>query len=118
MINVVVSDDPVRARQQARLPIAYYIGGMGDFYYASLSRLGLAEEADRVRKSWLAGRPGDAVRAVTDEMVERLAVCGPIARCRELLDRYVALGATLPIIGLLTDGNTAQKIKILESLAG
>ena len=75
-VNVVVSDDRARARNQARLPLAYYIGGMGDYYHASLSRLGFGVEADRVRALWQAGRRKDAMAAVTDEMVDSIAICG------------------------------------------
>src|SRR5262249_5999904 len=31
-INTIVSDDLAKARKAARLPLAYYIGGMGNFY--------------------------------------------------------------------------------------
>src|SRR6185369_12346308 len=41
-VNVVVSDDSKKARNQARLPLAYYVGGMGDYYHDSLARLGFA----------------------------------------------------------------------------
>ena len=116
MVNVIVSDDLAAARQQLRLPIAYYVGGMGDFYHASLARLGFAEEAGRVRVAWQAGRPGEAIRAISDEMVDRLAICGPVDLCRERLDHLRASGATLPVIAMPAAGTTAEKIRILESL--
>ena len=31
MVNVIVSDDLAKARDHARLAVAYYVGGMGDF---------------------------------------------------------------------------------------
>lgn len=74
-VNVVVSDDMARARNQARLPLAYYVGGMGDYYHASLSRLGFGDEADRVRELWQAGRRKDAMAAINDEMVDSIAIC-------------------------------------------
>ena len=116
MINLVVSDDLSKARDRARLAVAYYIGGMGDFYHAALARLGFAAEADRVRAAWQAGRPKEAIRAVTDAMVERIAICGSVDRCRARLDELPASGATLPIIALPAEGDTAEKIRILESL--
>jgi F420-dependent oxidoreductase-like protein len=116
MVNVVVSDDLAKARDRARLPIAYYVGGMGDFYYDSLARRGFAVEADRVRAAWQAGRRKEAIRAVTDEMVDRIAICGPVDVCRARLDELPASGATLPIIVLPAEGDTAHKIRILESL--
>ena len=115
-VNVVVSQDPGRARDRARLPLAYYIGGMGDYYCASLSRLGFAEEADRVRELWQAGRPRDAIKAVTDELVDAVAVCGPIEACRARLDELFADGATLPIVSIPGEGSTAEMCRVIESL--
>lgn len=116
LVNVVVSEDPGRARDRARLPLAYYIGGMGDYYHASLSRLGFSQDADRVRELWQAGRPRDAIKAVTDELVDSVAVCGPIENCRARLDELRADGATFPIIPIPVEGSTAEKCRLIESL--
>ena len=115
-VNVVVSDELARARERARLPLAYYIGGMGDSYHASLRRLGFEKEADRVRDLWQTGRPRDSIKAVTVEMVEAVAVCGSIERCRALLDETYANGATLAIVSIPSEGTTAEKCRVLESL--
>ncbi len=40
-VNVVISDDQAKARDRARLPLAYYVGGMGDYYHR------------RARSSWV-----------------------------------------------------------------
>jgi len=116
MVNLVVSDDPSKARERARLPIAYYVGGMGDFYHDSLARLGFAAEADGVRSAWQAGRRKEAVRVVTDEMVDRIAICGSVEQCRARLDELRANGATLPLVALPAEGDTAEKVRIIESL--
>jgi hypothetical protein len=89
---------------------------MGDFYHDSLARLGFADEADRVREAWPSARRKEAIRAVTDEMVDRIAICGPLDLCRARLDELPASGATLPLVPLPTEGDTAEKIRILESL--
>ncbi|MEN3332920.1 MAG: hypothetical protein V7641_2285 [Blastocatellia bacterium] len=116
MVNVIVSDDLAKARDRARLAVAYYVGGMGDFYSDSLARLGFATGADRVRAAWQAGRRKAAIRAVTDKMVDRIAICGSVDICRARLAELTASGATLPIIALPAEGVTAEKIRILESL--
>jgi F420-dependent oxidoreductase-like protein len=115
MVNLVVSDDLSKARDRARLAVAYYVGGMGDFYSGALARLGFATEVDRVRAAWQAGRRKEALRAVTDEMVDRIAICGSVDRCRARLDELAASGATLPLIALPAEGDTAEKIRILEA---
>lgn len=117
-VNVVVSDDLKRAHNQARLPLAYYVGGMGDYYHAALSRLGFAEEADRIREHWQAGRPKSAIAAVTDEMVDSIAICGSVENCRSRLDEMYLQGATLPLVPIPTDGSAADKCRTIEALIG
>ena len=115
-VNVVVSDDVARARNQARLPLAYYVGGMGDYYHASLGRMGFSTEVDRIRELWQAGRRKDAMAAITNEMVDSIAICGSLEHCRAQLDKMYALGATLPLIPIPTEGNTSEKCRVIESL--
>jgi len=115
-VNVVVAEDMSQARDRARLPLAYYIGGMGDYYHASLSRLGFATEASRVRELWQAGHPKDAIKTVTSEMVDAIAVCGSIENCRSRLDKMYANGATLPVIPIPPEGTTVEKCRVIEGL--
>ncbi len=115
-VNVVVSDDMKRARDAARLPLAYYIGGMGDFYHRSLSRLGFSMEATRIQKLWQSGRRRSAIQSVTDDMVDAIAVCGRAEECRSRLDAMTAFGATLPIVAIPNEGTTAEKCRVIESL--
>jgi F420-dependent oxidoreductase-like protein len=116
-VNVVVSDDLKKARNQARLPLAYYVGGMGDYYHDSLSRLGFGAEADHIRKLWQAGRPKSAIAAVTDEMVDSIAICGSIENCRARLDEMYAFGATTPLVPIPAGGTTADKCRAIEALS-
>lgn len=115
-VNVVVSDDRAKARNRARLPLAYYVGGMGDYYHDALARLGFTAEADAIRALWQEGRPKQAIRAVTDEMVDRIAVCGAVEYARERLDEMYSHGATLPLIPIPAEGTTAEKCRVIESL--
>jgi F420-dependent oxidoreductase-like protein len=116
-VNVVVSSDAERAHRQARAPLAYYIGGMGDYYHASLSRLGFGAEADRVRELWQAGKVKSAMAAIPDAMIGQVAILGPVEACRARLDRMYALGATLPLVPIPTEGGVADKCRVIESLA-
>ena len=117
-VNVVVSDDLARARNEARLPIAYYVGGMGDYYHRSLAGLGFQVEADRVRELWQAGRPKEAIKSVTDPMVDAVAICGTLESCRARLDKMPENGATMTIVPIPSGGTTADKCRVIESLAG
>jgi F420-dependent oxidoreductase-like protein len=115
-VNVVVRDDLTRARNQARLPLAYYVGGMGDYYHAALARLGFGAEADRVRELWQAGRRKSAIAAVTDAMVDSIAICGSLESCRAGLGEMYTHGATLPLVPIPTEGSTSEKRRVIESL--
>jgi hypothetical protein len=89
---------------------------MGSHYHASLSRLGLAAEADHIREVWQSGRPKQAIAAVSDEMVDQIAICGPAELCRAALSELRGLGATLPIVPIPMEGSTSEKIHVIESL--
>jgi alkanesulfonate monooxygenase SsuD/methylene tetrahydromethanopterin reductase-like flavin-dependent oxidoreductase (luciferase family) len=113
---VVVGDDIAKAKDAARLPLAYYVGGMGRYYHASLSRLGFSMESNRIRAAWRAGRVREATNAVSDEMVDQLAICGPLEKCRAALDETYAMGATLPLVPIPAGGTLAEKCRLIESL--
>ncbi len=115
-VNVVVSGDLTKARNQARLPLAYYVGGMGDYYHAALARLGFGAEADRVRELWQAGHRKSAIAAVTDGMVDSIAICGSLESCRAGLDDMYACGATLPLVPIPNEGSTSERCRAIEAL--
>ena len=115
-VNVVVSGDLAKARNSARLPLAYYIGGMGDYYHSALSRLGFGAEADRVRELWQEGRPREAIRAVSDEMIDSIAICGPLDLCQRRLDETIQSGGTLVLVPIPQEGSTAEKCRVIQSL--
>jgi alkanesulfonate monooxygenase SsuD/methylene tetrahydromethanopterin reductase-like flavin-dependent oxidoreductase (luciferase family) len=116
MIEVAPFINVAGSNEAARLSLAYYVGGMGDYYHAALSRLGFSTEAEAIRRLWQSGRPRDAIRAVTDEMVGATAICGTLASCRHHLDEMYALGATLPIVPIPAEGSTRDKCRLIERL--
>ncbi len=115
-MNVIVSDDLTKARNQARLPLAYYAGGMGNYYHDALARLGFGAEVDRIRELWQAGRHKNAIAAVTDEMVDAIAICGTLESCRARLDEMCGFGATMPLVPVPAEGNTSEKYRLIEAL--
>ena len=115
-VNTIVNDDPAKARRAARLPLAYYIGGMGTFYRDSVSRLGFAEEAAMIHRLWQSGRPKEAINAVTDALVDAVAIGGSLERCKAKLGEVYTYGATLPLVPIPVEGTTGGKIRLLEEL--
>ena len=89
-----VSDDFAEASLPVRKQLALYCGGMGakeqNFHKNFIERIGFAAEANRIQDLWLSGRQADAVNAVTDEMVNEIALVGSKSALRERLKAYKA----------------------------
>jgi alkanesulfonate monooxygenase SsuD/methylene tetrahydromethanopterin reductase-like flavin-dependent oxidoreductase (luciferase family) len=71
---------------------------MGPHYRGFVARFGFEAEVEHVRATWAAGREDEARAAVTDSMVNELAVAGTPEACRVQLARVRAAGADLPIL--------------------
>jgi F420-dependent oxidoreductase-like protein len=96
--------------------IAYYVGGMGTYYFEYVSRVGFGAPAQRIREAWEAG---DRRRAVYEVNEDLLAACtlGPEATAaRERVVEYRAEGIRLPVV-TPPHGSTAQQVAdTLEAL--
>lgn len=89
------------AEQKAKELIAFYIGGMGDYYKELLSGFGYGEECetvDAVYKNKETRR--EAASKVTDEMMEALTIAGDPDFCVAELRRRRSYGIGLPILAL------------------
>lgn len=88
-VFVCIGDDIDACRDQIRPRIALHIGGMGsrtkNFYAALVSRYGYAEQARRIQDLFLGGDRAAACAAVPDELVDDLALVGPLPRVADQL---------------------------------
>jgi F420-dependent oxidoreductase-like protein len=91
------------AHGTARGIISFYIGGMGDYYHAALSRMGFAENADVVRDLYQSKQRKEAAAAVSEELLEALTIGGDPDFCRTRLGEWRENGVGLPILNLPTD---------------
>jgi hypothetical protein len=57
--------------------VAFYIGGMGVYYHALFCRYGFQDNADLVRELYNNGQRKEASAAVSDELIDAIAICGP-----------------------------------------
>ncbi|MBL7501087.1 LLM class F420-dependent oxidoreductase [Frankia sp. CNm7] len=84
-----VGDDLDACRDRVRPRIALHIGGMGsrtkNFYASLVSRYGYADEVARIQDLYLGGQRAAACAAVPDELVDDLALVGPLPRVAEQL---------------------------------
>lgn len=89
------------ARAMAKDILAFYIGGMGDYYIELLSGFGWADECKRIADLYRdKATRAEAKEAVTDAMIEKLTVSGEPAACLEELRRRRSFGQDLPILNL------------------
>jgi len=80
-VSVHISDDLEVARNYMRPGIALYVGGMGsreqNFYKTMVSQYGFGDAAQEIQDLYLAGRREEACRAIPDELIDQVSLCGP-----------------------------------------
>lgn len=104
-----VLEDGARARQRCRETVAFYVGAMGEFHRNALARHGYAETAEHIHELWSGGDCDAARAAVTDELLDDVALAGPPEHARDLL---AAREGTID--GLITNPatrSTAEEIR-------
>lgn len=112
--QVVVTDDPREARASLRHMMGPYFAT--SVYNRFITWCGWAEEARAIDVAWRAKDRTRNLAAVTDEMIDRLAIIGTPAECRARLAAFAAAGVTTPMIQpFLFD--EAAIWRTLESLA-
>ena len=86
---------------KAREIIAFYVGGMGDYYKELLSGFGYAEECEEIARLYRdKSTRNEAAEAVTDDMIEALTISGGPIHCRREIARRRELGMEQPLINL------------------
>ncbi|MFC1405205.1 MULTISPECIES: LLM class flavin-dependent oxidoreductase [Streptacidiphilus] len=89
LITAVDEDDPARARRDARLQIAFYLTVRT---YDTLVELhGWQDEVSAIRTAFGVGDIEGMARAVTDEMLDAVALCGTREEARQRLAARQAL---------------------------
>ncbi|MEO8601370.1 MAG: LLM class flavin-dependent oxidoreductase [bacterium] len=101
-VGVVPMDDAAMARSLIKPMVSFYIGGMGTYYHAMFCRYGFQENADLVRELYNSGQRREATAAVSDELIDAIAICGPAAYCRERLQDWHHNGVGTALINLPT----------------
>jgi F420-dependent oxidoreductase-like protein len=116
-VTTIVTDDLAAALEFAKIPLAFYIGGMGakgrNFHLDLIGRLGYAEEAARVQDLFLSGRRTEAIKAVPDELADSISLLGPIGRIKERLQLWRDSPVTTLLIAGVRDEPTLRAIRDL-----
>lgn len=91
IVYVVRAATVAQARDLLRPLMVAWIGpegaGLRNSFYDTTCRLGFAEEAGAVRDHFLAGRKADAAAAVPDQLLDEVALLGPVPA---IVDRIAA----------------------------
>lgn len=87
-IPCAVSDDADEAYATIRNHLAYYLGSSDG--YKNAAALSFPDQATRVADAWRDGDRGAARKAVTDEMIDLLAIVGTPRVAREQFETLVA----------------------------
>jgi len=115
-VIAAVGDDLSACRDEVRPRIALHVGGMGskdrNFYKSLVVRYGFEEEAERIQSLFLSGDRAGAVAAVSDELVDELALVGPPGRVAEQLADW----RRGPISTLIVEPTTDEAIDHLARI--
>ncbi|HZT44706.1 MAG TPA: LLM class F420-dependent oxidoreductase [Gaiellaceae bacterium] len=97
-VPAVVDDDLQAARDSVKPALALYVGGMGTYYNALVSRYGYESEAARIKELYLGGHKRDAAVAVPDALVDEVALVGPRERVADRLEVWRDSGVTTLLV--------------------
>ena len=118
-VTVVMGDDVEQCMMPVRGSMALYIGGMGarnkNFYNDYCKRLGFEDAAVKIQDLYLAGKKDEAMAAVPEELIDRVALVGPAERIKERLQRWKTAGANGHVGSMLLG---SQQPEALEVIAG
>ncbi|MCU1658158.1 MAG: luciferase family protein [Pseudonocardiales bacterium] len=91
-LPVVIDDDVEAAADRVRPSIALYIGGMGakavNFHADVFGRMGYPNEVEKIQQLFLGGQKAEAIAAVPTQLIEDIALIGPVAKVRDELQKW------------------------------
>jgi probable F420-dependent oxidoreductase len=112
--QVCVTDHRELVRDLLRPTLGPYFAT--SVYNRFVAWCGFESEAREILDTWTAKDRAKNAAAVTDEMVDRIAIIGPASYCRERLAAFHEAGVTTPMIAAVA-GDAAGVRAILEALA-
>ena len=114
--SVAVTSDVAKVRAAHAATAAFYIGRMGVYYAAQLSRLGHADTVEKVKAAWKDGSQA-AAQAVTDELVDETLCAGSAEECLDRLEAQAECGVDIHTVNVeAADSHTYERT--LKTLVG
>jgi F420-dependent oxidoreductase-like protein len=92
-LTIIENDDVDKAAAAMKPTLALYIGGMGakgaNFHHDVFVRMGWGDVCAEIQDLYLAGRRDDAIALVPTELVEDVALVGPVDKiCEEITRKW------------------------------
>ena len=112
--QTIVTDDPPRARTAIRHMLGPYFAT--SVYNRFVAWCGFADEAAAIARAWSARDRAANLAAVSDDMIDRIAIIGTAEQCRAQLQRFVDAGITTPMVHPFLFDETSIA-RVFESLA-
>jgi F420-dependent oxidoreductase-like protein len=119
-VPAAIADDLDEARAAVRPWTAFYLGAMGakekNFYVDLAARYGAGDAAREVQERFLAGDRAGAAEAVTDELLDRVALACTPAGLDERLAAFERAGVTTLLV--VPFGDRERVVRTLAAAVG
>jgi F420-dependent oxidoreductase-like protein len=118
MLTIIPGDDAEQCADLMRPMVALYAGGMGakdaNFHFDVFDRMGWGHIATQVQELYLEGKKQEAAALIPLEMVEDVALVGPVGKIRDDLARWKETCLTT----VLLSGRPEQLAMLAELVNG
>jgi probable F420-dependent oxidoreductase len=112
--QVCVTNDRAKARGLVRMAFGGYLSA--PVYNAFLAWCGFEEEAKAIAEGFAKKDRAAVAAAITDEIVDRIAIIGSADECKEQIAGFVKAGVTTPVIAPLATSRE-EALRIYETFA-
>jgi len=112
--QVCVTSDRAKARAIVRAAFGGYLAA--PVYNAFLAWCGFEAEAKRIADAFTRRDRAGVAAAISDDIVDRIAIIGSADECREQIAGFVAAGVTTPVLAPLATSRE-DAVRMLEALA-
>jgi probable F420-dependent oxidoreductase len=112
--QVCVTNDRAKARGLVRMAFGGYLSA--PVYNAFLAWCGFEKEAKAIAEGFAKKDRAAVATAITDEIVDRIAILGTADECREQIAGFVKAGVTTPVIAPLATSRE-EALRIYETFA-
>ncbi len=114
--TITVTSQVDKARADSARTLAFYVGRMGTFYAAQLTRLGYGEAVETIKEAWTGGSRA-AGEAVPAQLVDAIGCVGSVEAGIDRLQVQEECGVDLHHVNVQAENNREYE-RILAKLVG